>query len=96
MGLGGRANAVACLTELAFPALVGLAAALLSALVTARVVVARFDALGSLPPPARFVLDARPLVLGGVAVAAVVVALAAWSHRVTRSGEAMELLRVAE
>jgi putative ABC transport system permease protein len=96
MGLSVGGNRVACLTELAFPALLGVAAAIAAALTTARVVVARFDALGSLPPPAQFVLDPRPLVVGGIAVAAIVVALAGWSHRVSRSGNAMDLLRVAD
>jgi hypothetical protein len=96
MGLRAGAHRVACMTELAFPAAVGAVAATVTALLTARLVVDRLDALRSLPPPGTFVLSVPSLALGGVVVAAIVVVLAGWSQHVTESGNAVELLRVAE
>jgi hypothetical protein len=59
-------------------------------------VIAHLDALASLPPPAGFVLTARPLEIGGAVVVAMLALLVAWSQRVTRSGDPLELIRVAE
>jgi hypothetical protein len=96
LGFSARDHFVACALELAVPAAVGAVAALGTALLTARIAVAHLDALSSLPPPASFLLTARPLLAGAIVVLLVLLGLSAWSQRVTQSGDAMELLRVAE
>jgi len=96
MGMTDGQHRLACVVELGFPVLLGATAALAIALFTVRVTVGHLDALGSIPPPAAFVLDPRPLVAGVIVAVSVLAALVVWVERVTRSGEALELIRVAE
>jgi hypothetical protein len=96
MGLSARQHRVACVLELGLPVLLGATAAVVTAVATARLVIVHLDALAALPPPASFVWSARPFVLGGASLLIVLAALVMWSQRVTRSGDPLELIRVAE
>jgi hypothetical protein len=96
MGLTARQHRIACLLELGLPVVLGATAAIVTAVATARLVIVHLDALPSLPPPAGFVWSARPFVFGGATLLIVLAALVIWSQRVTRSGDPLELIRVAE
>ena len=96
MGLRPRQHRVACALELGIPAVFGAAAAFVAALVTVRIAIGHLDPLTSLPPRPGFVLTARPLLIGACVVLAVLALLVGWSQRVSRSGDPLELIRVAE
>ena len=96
MGLTAGQHRLAGAIELGVPAAIGAVAAVVVALATVRVVIAHLDALASLPPAAGFVLTPRPFVLGGAVVLVVLATLVGWSQRVTRAGDPVELIRVAE
>jgi hypothetical protein len=96
MGLRPRQHRLAGFLELGIPAVFGAAAAFVAALATVRLAIGHLDPLTSLPPRPGFVLSARPLLIGAVVLLAVLALLVGWSQRVSRSGDPLELTRVAE